>query len=215
MSLNKQVAYAFPTLIGRFTAPASEATVVNAELRQLILAREQAGGNQIHANAGGWHSDFDLLEWPSPAIQTLRGWILEAVRHMIGTTLEYVNSAGLNRQFNGSIHLQAWANVSRKHHFHRLHNHPGNAWSGAYYVDSGTPGNSPGEGGGTLELVDPRPFTEMTFVPGNPFGQRIPIQPVPGMLVLFPSFLYHFVNPHIGEGERISIAFNARASDRR
>jgi hypothetical protein len=29
-----------------------------------------------------------------------------------------------------------------------------------------------------------------------------------GMMVLFPSWLYHFVNPFFGDGERISIAFN-------
>jgi uncharacterized protein (TIGR02466 family) len=215
MPLTKQIAFAFPTLIGRFTAPAPAAAAVNTELRQLILAREQAGSNHVHANAGGWHSDFDLLEWPSPAVQTLREWILEAVQHMIGTTLEYVKTVGLNRRFSGSVQLQAWANVSRRHHFHRLHNHPGNAWSGTYYVASGTDAEAAANTGGTLELIDPRPFTEMTYVPGDPYGQRIPIQPVPGMLVVFPSFLYHFVNPHTGDGERISIAFNARASDRR
>ena len=32
----------------------------------------------------------------------------------------------------------------------------------------------------------------------------------PGMMVIFPRWLYHYVNPVHGKGERISIAFNLR-----
>ena len=32
-------------------------------------------------------------------------------------------------------------------------------------------------------------------------------------MVVFPGWMYHFVNPYQGEGERISIAFNVRAVD--
>jgi hypothetical protein len=28
------------------------------------------------------------------------------------------------------------------------------------------------------------------------------------MLLLFPSFLYHYTSPYLGSGERICIAFN-------
>ena len=41
-------------------------------------------------------------------------------------------------------------------------------------------------------------------------GQRIVIRPVPGLLVLFPSWLYHFVHPSTADTPRISIAFNAQ-----
>lgn len=215
MPLEAHIAHAFPTLIGRFQAPGEEARAVNAELRRLVLERERTVANDQHANAGGWHSPSDLLEWPSPAVKTLQGWIVESVNHMIKATLDYVKSAGLNKSFAGSLQLTAWANVSRKNNFHRLHNHPGNCWSGVYYVDSGDAADARQPLGGMLELIDPRPFTEMTFAPGEPYGQRIPIRPVAGQMVLFPSFLYHFVNPHQGEAERISIAFNARAIERK
>ena len=51
----------------------------------------------------------------------------------------------------------------------------------------------------------------MTATPGNPFGQTVSVPPRPGLMVLFPSWLYHWVNPFYGEGERISVAFNVRA----
>ena len=107
--------------------------------------------------------------------------------------------------------MVAWANISRNTNYHRLHNHPGSAWSGTYYVSVGTP--APAHPlSGVLELLDPRPFTEMVTTPGSPFGQRAVVRPEPGLMVLFPSWLYHFVNPFYGEGERISIAFNVIAA---
>jgi uncharacterized protein (TIGR02466 family) len=107
----------------------------------------------------------------------------------------------------GMLGIKAWANVSRKGNYHRIHNHPASAWSGVYYVEAG--GDSPGHPlSGVLELCDPRPFTEMVATPGSPFGQRVIFRAEAGMMVLFPSWLYHFVNPFFGDGERISIAFN-------
>ena len=83
------------------------------------------------------------------------------------------------------------------------------AWSGVYYVDAG--GEAPGQPlSGVLELCNPRPFTEMVPTPGSPFGQRVIFRAEAGTMILFPSWLYHFVNPFSGDGERISIAFNVQ-----
>jgi uncharacterized protein (TIGR02466 family) len=208
----KQVASAFPTLIGRFSVP--EAKDVNSELRSMVLAKARSAPNVQHANVGGWHSGHDLLDWPGEPIVKLRGWIIEAVNHMIGVTMEQMKAGGLHRPFNGTLGLYAWANVSRKGNYHSLHNHPGSCWSGVYYVDTGGTASPEYPNSGVIDLHDPRPFTEMTYVPGEPYGQKFPIRPEAGTILIFPGFLYHFVHPHFGEGERISIAFNARA-DRR
>jgi uncharacterized protein (TIGR02466 family) len=105
--------------------------------------------------------------------------------------------------------MSAWANVARRGHYHRVHNHPSSCWSGVYYVDAG--GDAPGHPlSGVLEVCDPRPFTEMVPSPGSPFGQRAVFRAEAGTMVLFPSWLYHFVNPFHGDGERISVAFNVQ-----
>jgi uncharacterized protein (TIGR02466 family) len=196
--MEKQVANAYPTPVGKFKVPDCEA--VNRELRRVILEREATEPSDTHANVGGWHSRADLLEWPYPEIATLRGWIGEAVNTMIAA------STG-GKPVGGVLRAVAWANVARKGHYHRMHNHPMSAWSGVYYVNGAdeVPGHPLS---GVLELCDPRPYTEMVATPGSPFGQRAIFRPEPGMMVLFPSWLYHFVNPYMGEGERISIAFN-------
>lgn len=203
-----QIATAFPTLIGRFKIPG--APDLNRELRRLVLERERAEPNVQHANVGGWHSRNDLLDWPNPAIGTLRASILAGVQQMIGSTLEQLRQGGLSRSFNGSLAAVAWANVCRRGNYHTLHNHPGSCWSGVYYVDSGGDAGAAHPRSGVIDLHDPRPFTEMVSVPGEPYGQKLSIRPEPGMMLIFPGFLYHFVHPFAGEGERISIAFNAR-----
>ncbi len=208
--MEKQVSLAFPTPIGKFRIP--EAAEVNTQLRAVILAREQAQSSQTYSNVGGWHSAQDLLTWKEPVITTLRGWILEAVNHMIGATVEMVrNTMGLQAQPAGKLHAIAWANVSRDGHYHSIHNHPLSVWSGVYYVEVGKLSNDQPVNG-ALELLDPRPYTEMVPVPGNPYGQRALIRPEVGLMVVFPGWLYHFVNPYHGEGERISISFNVMSA---
>ncbi len=204
--MDKQVALAFPTPIGRFKV--GDAGAMNRELHRVILEKERSEPTQIYSNAGGWHSRADLLEWPHPEIKALKGWIFEAVQHMINATLELMKASNLRTESSGSLQIKAWANICRAGHYHRIHNHPGSAWSGVYYVTAGTEA-ADHPLSGQLELLDPRPFTEMVATPGSPFGQKVLFKPEPGLIILFPGWLYHFVNPYFGGGERISIAFNA------
>lgn len=203
--MQKEVALAFPTPIGRFRVPDAQAT--NQELKRIILSKEATEPGQSYSNVGGWHSQQDLLNWPFPAISVLRGWIAEAVNHMLAVTAEMVRATVGRSPASGRVQLRAWANVCRAGHYHRVHNHPGSAWSGVYYVDAG--GEAPGQPlSGVLELLDPRPYTEMVATPGDLFGQKAIFRPEAGMLVIFPGWLYHFVNPYFGPAERVTVAFN-------
>lgn len=210
--MEKNVGLAFPTPVGNFHIP--EAGPVNAELRQIILDRERADAAATRkSNVGGWHSKSDLMSWPEPPIATLRQWFVDGVNSVVQASIDLTRAGGVNRPFGGSLQFVAWANVSRKGNYHRIHNHPGSSWSGVYYVDAGQ--EVPAQPlSGVLELLDPRPFTEMVFTPGEPFGQKAIIRPRAGSMVIFPGWLYHFVNPYLGEGERISVAFNVRAVEK-
>ena len=46
-------------------------------------------------------------------------------------------------------------------------------------------------------------------------GKRCLIEPIPGAMVVFPSWLNHQVHPFRGAGARISIAFNVQISEGR
>ncbi|MHA1564647.1 MAG: 2OG-Fe(II) oxygenase family protein [Alphaproteobacteria bacterium] len=194
----------FSTPLMRVICPDSEAT--NRGLKQLILDKESTEPGQDRSNVGGWHSLPDLLLWQAPEIETLKGWITSAVKQVTQIT------SRAKGEVSGKIEMHAWANVSRRGAYNKIHHHPNHTWSGIYYVaigdsDSGWPES------GILEFLDPRFGVDMLDVPGNPFGGKVRVEPAPGMLLLFPSWLYHYVNPYQGDGIRMSIAFNVRVTE--
>ena len=78
---------------------------------------------------------------------------------------------------------------------------PGFVWSGVFHVDGGK-GEAAPAGNGNIEFMDPRP--------GNHHATKYALRPYAGQVLIFPSWLWHYVNPFRGQGERISIAFNAK-----
>jgi hypothetical protein len=79
-----------------------------------------------------------------------------------------------------------------------------------YYVDAGTqpPDRSLS---GVLEFLDPRAGVEAVTAPGDPYGEPVRIRPEAGLIVIFPSWLYHWVHPYTGSTPRIAVSFNATA----
>ena len=103
------------------------------------------------------------------------------------------------------------SNVNRAGDFNAFHNHPGNHWSGVYYVTAGDYSGDRNPHAGHIELIDPRGAVNAFRYPGhNQFGSSVKFAPHAGMLLLFPAWLQHCVSPFTSETTRISIAFNAR-----
>ena len=104
--------------------------------------------------------------------------------------------------------ITTWANVSRRGHYNRGHVHPGCTWSGVYYVDAGDADPSDRDSG-LLVLQHPIVAATMTFFPGLTPDYHA-FRPVSGLMVAFPSYLGHEVQPYGGDRPRISIAFNIK-----
>ncbi len=189
----------FVTPLVRRPCPGAEA--LNHRLREIVLERERTSPAYIHSNVGGWQSERNLLEWPHPEMATLRQWVVEALKQVTGHTL-----GGLPLRIGGSLQIMAWANVLRRGNYNRVQNHPGFSWSAVYYVCLG--GAPASEADGLIEFVDPRGGANMVATPGRPFDQKLRLRPRAGELILFPSWLLHYVNPYEGTDVRISIAFN-------
>jgi len=109
-------------LIGKFQYPSTEH--INAELKQLILERERITPSDDFANLGGWHSPSDFLEWPGNAVATLRSWISDNLGQMTAATYQLPEVQGRPMPGRGGFMVHAWANVSRRGNYHRMHNHP-------------------------------------------------------------------------------------------
>lgn len=98
-----------------------------------------------------------------------------------------------------------WINLRPPGTQHPAHTHPNNYLSGTYYVTAPS-------GGDAIVFRDPRPETNIIspqFSEQNELNTREIMVPVkPGAMVMFPSWLPHFVPPNQGDTDRISISFN-------
>ena len=102
--------------------------------------------------------------------------------------------------------VYSWVNINNKGDYNKRHTHIDTSilLSGVYYVK--VPENS-----GNIRFYDPRG----AFIQGmrdhdyynNGFGWHF-IEPKENMIIFFPSWLEHDVEPNTSNKDRISIAFN-------
>ena len=92
-----------------------------------------------------------------------------------------------------------WANLLKGAGQHSGHIHPHSIISGTFYVE--VP-----RGSGAIRFEDPR-LPLMMAAPTRP-GTFVSVEPRPGLLLLWESWLRHEVLPGTGKGERLSISFN-------
>ena len=99
-----------------------------------------------------------------------------------------------------------WVNLLRRSGHHSAHIHPHSIISGTLYVE--VP-----KGSGAIRFEDPR-LPLMMAAPAraqdapDEFRPFVTVQPRPGLLLLWESWLRHEVLPGRGRGERLSISFN-------
>jgi tetratricopeptide (TPR) repeat protein len=103
--------------------------------------------------------------------------------------------------------LNAWAVVLGSEGRQRVHRHPDGWLSGVFYVHAPR-SEKDAAFSGDLVLGG----VEETLGLDPPWGTRR-IEPVPGRLVLFPSFMPHATTPSGIEGQRISVAFDVIPAD--
>jgi uncharacterized protein (TIGR02466 family) len=144
-------------------------------------------------NRRGWNSeDMEVLERPEFA--ALKSAIYAACAGALGEM-----GKGESKFF-----LQSWINMHDRGGFNFLHMHEGSLLSGSFYL-------SVPPGSGQFVFRDPRPGVILSSVKGGvPNGHAdIHVTPSDGLLVLFPCWMEHYVEPHDSDEPRITIAFNA------
>ena len=97
-----------------------------------------------------------------------------------------------------------WANILKTNEFHRPHTHSNNILSGVYYVESDESVN--------INFIDPRPQAnvfEPTIKSFNVENSSRYFYPsLENRLIIFPSWLQHYVSNNKSKLNRVSIAFN-------
>jgi uncharacterized protein (TIGR02466 family) len=92
-----------------------------------------------------------------------------------------------------------WANLLKSSGQHSGHIHPHSIISGTFYVEVPA-------GSGAIRFEDPRLPLMMAAPPRA--GSFVTVQPRPGLLLMWESWLRHEVLSGTGRGERLSISFN-------
>ncbi len=107
---------------------------------------------------------------------------LPALKNLRSQIVEVLNFLNLNLDDN-------WAQLYKENNFHVPHTHYGSEYSGVIYIE----GNSPN---GTSFL--------------NPKGDVYTSEFKVNDLILFPSYILHFVNVQQEDNNRIIISFNTK-----
>jgi uncharacterized protein (TIGR02466 family) len=194
-----------PVAHERLALPAGEV----AALCDYLLDLEARATGLQRSNRGGWHSEGNLFGKEHREFPWLRETVVKGI-------LDYAGSAlALTGDF--IFELTGWAVVNRAGDYNVPHNHNPNLISGALYLRV-----PDGMQAGEIVFLDPRlnlnasvsrTLHERDQLP--PWNKTsLTHAPHPGDLLLFPSWLMHYVNAFTApnpEALRIVISFNAAA----
>lgn len=179
---------------------------LDRELTKRLVFESESGPGIARSNSGGWHSVPDLSQRPEACYQDLMRGVVARVE---STFLELASGQRVSPDVRYRFAVQAWAMVMRHGDHALVHDHVEAHFSVAYYPDAGDADLEMFPDSGKLTFVDPR--RGGTMIPGvELFPSQFAIQPRNGMLVVFPGWLQHFVQPYRGGKPRVSISCNVR-----
>lgn len=165
---------------------------------KLLQAEERFRANEPNRWEGGGGAKIrDVGDWDCPAMKLLSARAMAAFKKITGADTAFIDDV--------------WGNVYRKGDFIGPHAHRRTEVSIVYHL---VPPNEEDREkyNGALGITDPRVARCCPTAKGLVTSQVYP--PLnPGAMILFPSFVTHYVTPHIGDGHRISIAWNIDRRD--
>jgi Flp pilus assembly protein TadD len=178
---------------------------LNTAVLEALNTRHRFGAHLFDQSLRhGSQTTRNLVTEPDPAIRAL----MQAFEAPIQSYVRELGmTAGDKHPFTsrntGSAYIKgAWSAQLRRGGYHMNHIHAGSWISSAYYVS--VPAESADENlkSGWLKFGEPRYAT-----PGAT-PERF-VQPRPGLLVLFPSYMWHGTKPIHGIETRTAISFDA------
>ena len=149
------------------------------------------------------YRDNNLLNVDHPGANWLRTEVNASV-------IQYLKAIKINYSVDWQIH--AWANINRLGDYHDPHNHPHCYLSGTYYVKIPKISEVAGRGDlrpNNITFYDPRQGVNMNSIKDDPYVEpEFTLLPKPGLILLWPAFLNHFVHPNLSNETRVSVSFN-------
>jgi uncharacterized protein (TIGR02466 family) len=194
----------FPTMVFQYDVEICEQ--LNKTLLDLTYAERDTGvadNKSNTASLGSWHSATGLHK--NSAYEPLLAEVNSALSR-ISEELSYATDQILKV-------TSMWSIINPPGNGNRAHVHPGSLWSGVYYVQAS-------DSGGKIEFIDPRTALIMNQPKYRDKKKRprecrtkVTFKPVAGRMFIFPSWLYHGVDPNTSKktgraGDRVIMSFN-------
>jgi hypothetical protein len=196
----------FPTRL--VTIQFDEVDGVNRDLYALFAGRDEFAEHfDMHPDS----LNLLALAAGNPAIARLRGMFLDGLR-------QWLRSEGVKGEFG--VEMVMFSNYAQQGDFTQVHNHNADV-VGIYYARTAEydqpaivlpdPDNYDyfAADDGVLTLHDPRFNANLAAVRVSDYAR---VFPRPGLMLLFPGYLWHSVTPHLGEFRRLALSVNFRLS---
>ena len=120
---------------------------------------------------------------------------------VMNSIANYINELQINYSFSC---ISGWFNVYNKNNFQEYHNHVAHSLSAIYFLKSDQNKNA--------KLWFKRPFAnrsnDIKSDKNKIFDERYFYKPIPGSIIVFPSYLEHCVEKENFNKTRITIAYN-------
>jgi tetratricopeptide (TPR) repeat protein len=172
-------------------------------LAEVLRSIHSAKGEYLDQSVrGGTQTDGPLFCRVEPEIRALRSAIVDAVeRYVAELAAPDVGHPLLSQRRDRRVRFAgSWSVWLREKGFHTSHVHPQGWLSSALYVDL-PPKSGDEPNAGWLQLGQPKPELNLQLDPLQL------VEPEPGRLVLFPSWMWHGTLP-FPAGERLTVAFD-------
>lgn len=189
-------------VIGKFSTPIWTGLLNNSnEINTILLnhigdIKNKNPDGVRRSNTLGWHSpDLDLQNENIKKFFSLISPMIKEVSDDMKWNLT---------NFQAKV-LSCWAIINKKFASNAGHIHANSIISSAYYIKAS-------EGCGNLIFDDPRPAAQIKKPPYTSLGKwnegNVSVTPKTGLLVMFPSYLVHHVQPNMSESDRVIMSFN-------
>ena len=147
----------------------------------------------------GWQSQHKYANSQNP--------VSSIVINLIKSILNNKNVFNIKNLSKAKINM--WININKPGDYNSRHNHPGSDLSGVFWVKSL-------QKSGNLTFYSPNVMTQIQQINSTKeeIGKKlfitptIEIEPLEGVIVLFPSDLTHSVQKNNSNEDRISVSFN-------
>ena len=190
------------SVIGKFATPIWTIRIdafeqINSELLEHIylLQKENPVGAKKSNNLG----------WHSPSLD-MKAQVIKNFFQKISPYIKEVSDDMCWDIKNFQLKItNCWSIINKRLASNAGHIHANCLISSAYYIKAS-------ENCGNLIFDDPRPGASIKKGPYSSLGEwnegNVTVKPQAGLLVMFPSFFVHHVQPNMSENERVILSFN-------